>query len=191
MIILGIVGRAGSGRNTLAQYLREWCAFPIVSMENFARKMAAEMDLAPTQSNLYDVYRQAFEREGRDTFVNRAIQTIQDNGWETAVILGIHQPLEIDVLQDYYRDDWTLIHVSTSDPRERYARLQKQDRQVVPPTYEAFLDEEKIGAELFELDAAIARADLEIQNDGRLEDFHLAIQERIIDEELADEVICG
>jgi dephospho-CoA kinase len=191
MIILGIVGRPGSGRGTVARYLKEWCAFPIVSLEDFVEDLAAEMDLAPTPSNLHDVYRLAFEREGREAFVNRAIQTIGERGWQMAIISGIQMPVEVSALREYYRDDFRLIHVRTSDSHERYVRLQKRDGDLVPRSYEAFLKEERAGEALFELKAAIEQADLEIENDGRLEDLHRAIEARVIQEELADEVVCG
>lgn len=191
MTIIGIVGRNGAGKRTLANYLNEWCATPVVSMRDMAREMATELGMAPAQLNLVEVSRRAIERDGVDTFANRAIQTLEDKGWDIAVILGIRLPAEVQVLRDYYRDDFVLIHIAVTDAQVRYERIRERDGALTPRTFEEFLQQEKVEQDLFDLDAAIEQADLTILNDGRLEDLHLEIQQTLIQGELADDISCG
>jgi dephospho-CoA kinase len=191
MKIIGIVGRNGAGKNTLAHYLNKWCAIPVVSIPEMTRKMAAELSMEPAQSNLVEVARQAIEREGVETFTNRAIQKLEEKGWEAAMIVGIRSPAEVRVLRDYYRDDFMLILIRVSDWHERYARIRKRDGALAPRSYDEFLQQERAEEEVFDLNRTIEQADLQILNDDRLEDLHREIERTVVEGELAGAVACA
>jgi dephospho-CoA kinase len=191
MKIIGIVGRNGAGKRTLASYLNKWCAIPIVSIPEMTREIAASLGMEPTQPNLVEVSRRAIERDGVEAFANRAIQELEDRDWQVALIAGIRTPAEVRVLRDYYRQDFMLVLIRVSDWHERYERIRKRDGPLAARSYDEFLQQERLEQGLFDLDATIDQADLQILNDSRLEDLHLEIERTLIEKELADAIPCA
>jgi len=184
--VIGTVGRNASGKNALVQYLHRRCGIPVVEAGDIARDMARKKGIEPTRENLHRISQQAIEEHGRDFFMERLIERIEESDWDVVGIAGIRTPADIRTLRERFGEDLLLVHVEVGDPSLRFRRTQARDDPRDPDTYQQFLQQDREEEEMFHLGEAIELADLTVENDGTLEEFHDRIEERIIKPELAE-----
>jgi len=190
MIVIGVVGRIGSGKDELTKVLNRACEVPILSVGDIARELAYEQGLEANRENLHRISRQAFEEHGRDYFIEQVIERIEAEGWESVSITGIRTPRDVKLLRERFGRNFLLVHVEVSDETLRYERLKKRDRPRDPETFYEFRIQEQEEELLFNLSETLEMADLTLNNDGSLEDFHQLVVKELIEGRLADELDC-
>jgi dephospho-CoA kinase len=190
MIVIGVVGRIGSGKDELTKVLNRACEVPIFSVGDIARELAYEQGLEANRENLHRISRQAFEDHGRDYFIEQVIERIEAEGWESISITGIRTPRDAGLLRERFGSSFLLVHVEISDETLRYERLKKRDRPRDPETFSEFRIQEQEEELLFNLSEILEMADLTLNNDGSLEDFHQLVQKELMEDRLADELDC-
>jgi len=191
MKVIGVVGLNGSGKDELVDYLHQRYGVPVLSAGDIARDIAAEEGVYPTRANLHDISQGYIAQYGKDYFMKRLIERIEKKPWKAVGITGIRTPADVRTLQDYFGEDFFLVHVEVSDPRIRYERTKQRGEARDPRTYEEFLQQDKTEEEIFQISEAIQYADITINNNGSLEAFHRKIKESVVQEILSDEVVCG
>jgi len=180
MRVIAVTGSNGSGKDVLAEHLARRCDTPVFSLGDAVREIAEEEGVDRTRENLHEISRQCFAERGRDVFVRRIIEQAEQAQANAVVISGVRTPAEVRTLRRRFGRRFLLAAVRVSDPQTRFERLRRRNDPRDPDTREEFDRQERTEEELFGLRQTQDMADLEIRNDGPLEDFHRAI-DRLID----------
>lgn len=190
MIVIGVVGKIGSGKDELVQMLERRCGVPILSTGDIARELAEEQGIEKSRANLHEISEQAIEEHGKGFFIRQLIQKIENNDWQAASITGIRLPQDPDLLREHFGEDFLLVHVQVSNPHVRFERLKRRDDPRDPQTYADFLWQGQEEEGMFHVSEALAKADLTLSNDGSLGEFQQSIQAQLIEGRLAEELDC-
>jgi dephospho-CoA kinase len=190
MIVIGAMGLNGSGKDTLIDHLCRRCDVHKLSVGDIARQIAEEQQIEPTRENLHHIWQQAMDEHGKDYFMRRVIEIIEQNRWQATGVSGIRTPEDVDITRHHFGDDLLLVHVRVNDARLRYQRLLERDRPRDPDTFEVFTQQEREEEEQFHVREALRQADLVINNYRSLEDFYQAIDYLLIEGLVSEEVEC-
>ena len=180
MIAIGAVGFNGSGKDALIEYLHETHGLPMLSMGDLVRAMAAERGIRPTRSNLHEISHQAIKQYGAEVFARRLIARIQERSWDAVGITGIRTPADARAFREHFGQDFLLVHVRVGDPHTRFERVRRRDEARDPGSYARFLQQDQEEKEMFHIEETIQQADITIDNDGTLQDFHRTIEKQVV-----------
>ncbi|MEJ2024023.1 MAG: AAA family ATPase [Deltaproteobacteria bacterium] len=172
MKIFGAIGRIGSGKDAVVDYLSGKYNLHSVSVGDMVREMAEEKGVSLTRKNLEQVASQTIRNRGKDFFMKRVIEHIRAKDWNRASVTGIRTPDHVRYLKDEIGENFVLIHVYVEDPHIRYKRLTRRDREGDPHSYEDFLEQDRKEEEAFHIKQAASMADYSLDNSGTLEDLH-------------------
>lgn len=189
MKVVGVVGRNGSGKDELLEYLNEHCDLTILSAGDVARQIAEKEGLPATRENLHQISQDYIDRYGEEFFMERLVDQMQEE-WNAVGISGIRTPADARVLREEFGDDFLLVHVQVGDTAKRFERVCERGKERDPQSYEAFLRQDQEEIDSFDLDETIRRADLTIENDASLEAFYRRIRESIMKAPLGEELLC-
>lgn len=154
---------------------------PMLSVGDLVRDMATQRRIRPTRSNLHRVSQQVLQRHGAGFFARLLIARIQDAAWDAVGITGIRTPADSSAFRGRFGDDFVLIHVQAGDARIHFERVKARDEVRDPDSHKRFVRQDSEEEEVFDIQEAAARADITIENDGSLEDFHRSIEEQIVE----------
>ncbi|MGQ4832958.1 MAG: AAA family ATPase [Candidatus Asgardarchaeia archaeon] len=163
--VIGLLGPIGSGKTTVATYLRDKYGFFMVVMGDLVREIVRKRGLIPTRKILQDVQKEYVSKFGGEYFAQLVIKKIDESGAERAVIDGMRRKEDVLVPKQHYGDN-ILILLIDAPPKLRFERLLKRKREDRPKTYEDFLTQERREYEIFNLDDVFKLADEVIINDS-------------------------
>ncbi|MBD3332555.1 AAA family ATPase [candidate division GN15 bacterium] len=186
MQIIGLVGENGSGKNEVAEYLKERCNSVVVNTGDMVREIANERDLEPTRRNLHEISKQELHQHGNDYFARRAMEQIESADAEVITVTGLRTPEDVMALREQYQDDFMLVRVDVSLPFARFERVAERDKERDPTEFKDFLKQDEWEKKLFNLERTLQKADLTISNDGKLEALREELEEKLIDPHLSD-----
>ena len=189
--VAGVVGLNGSGKDALLKYLKERCGLEILSLGDVARELAHLEGVKYSRDKLHEISQKYVDKYGPDFFVKVLIEEIYKKGLDKVGITGIRTSTDLDALKERFGADFLLIHVEVGDPRLRFERLRERGEARDPKTYEDFLIQEKSEKELFQLEEAMGRAEVTVQNAGTLDDFHREIDRLISEQQFFQDLDCS
>ena len=181
MRIIGAIGKNGSGKDEVLEYLKRRYNVPFLSTGETVRSLAARDGVEPTRENLAAISKRCFAEQGPGCFVRMAAERIAENGWPIAGISGIRSDDDVRLLKAAYGKDFVLIHVVVSDPRVRFERMTRRAEARDPRDFAHFRELDAREEALFRVSAAATCADHTLTNDGPLEDLHRAIDRLVAD----------
>jgi dephospho-CoA kinase len=179
-IVIGAVGRNGSGKDTLIDYLARVHKVPALSVGDVVRRIAEERGLPTTRENLHKVSEQLMQQESPDVFIRQLIRQIERHDWPVVAVSGIRTPTDAETFRQRFGEDFLLVHVEVGDAHARYERLTRRDEPRDPQSFEDFEEQERAEEKQFRLSATIGHADLTIPNDGSLDEFHRRIETQLV-----------
>jgi dephospho-CoA kinase len=175
MKIFGAVGRIGSGKDAVVDYLSDRYNLASVSVGDMVREMAKEKGLPLRRENLEQVASEAIRNRGKEFFMKRVIERIREKHWNRAGVTGIRTPDNVRYLKEEIGENFILFHVYIEDPHTRYKRLTRRGREGDPQSYEDFLEQDQKEEETFHITQAASMANYSLDNSGTLEDLHRQI----------------
>jgi dephospho-CoA kinase len=181
MKVIGAVGQNGSGKDEVLKYLKARYGVPFFSTGAMVREIAAQEGVEPTRDNLRVISERYFRERGEGCFVRLLAERIRRDGGQMVGISGIRSLVDVQILREVFNEAFILIHVSVSDPCQRYARMVKRAEERDPQQYEQFLIQDKAEEALFHITEAGEQADYAISNDGQLTGLHRAIDSLVSD----------
>ncbi|MFP4403327.1 MAG: AAA family ATPase [Nanoarchaeota archaeon] len=176
--IFGLTGLNASGKSTLGKHL-ENKGFAFISLSDFLRKELDNKNIEKTRDNLINIGNELRNKHGSGVLGLKAREYINslDNNF---VIDSIRNPSEILELQKL--ENFKLIFVK-SDPKVRYDRAIKRNRNENFSTFEEFLAKEKLemsdNKNSQQLHKCIEMANITIENNETIDKFIEKIDELI------------
>jgi len=178
MHVIGTVGLPGSGKGEAATVARE-AGIPVVTMGDVVRQETTDRGLDPATD--HGAVAQALrDEDGPTAIAQRSLPMIEDRleTHDAVLVDGIRSDDEVDVFEDAFGDDFTLVSIEA--PAEiRRERLDDRGRDAGAADGGESLeerDERELGWGMGE---AMADADVVIENTDTLEAFHEHVREII------------
>ncbi len=176
-MIIGIVGSIASGKDTVADYLKEK-GFKAISLSDILRKVMLEKGLEITTVNMTEVGNKLRGEKGHGYLAEEAVKQIESG--DNVVVTSIRQVGEVEFLRT--QPEFTLIKLDA--PIEtRLERLVKRGREGDIKDMEELKEIEAKQANGtgggMNMNKCFAMADKEIINNGTFEELHVKIDELI------------
>jgi len=173
-MILGVTGHLASGKDTIAEILKEKGFFHI-SLSDFIREEAKKRRIKDTRENLINLGNELRKKHGHGVLARWALDKME---WDkNYVVTSIRNPVEVEILKT--KPNFALISVTASD-KVRWKRMQerrkKEKRNDDLGSFEEFKKREIQEAESTDpakqqVNAVIQMADIVINNDGTFEEL--------------------
>jgi dephospho-CoA kinase len=186
MLIIGVAGTNGSGKDTIAKVLSEKHDFYAASATDMLGAELTRRGLPHERENKRTVSAEWRREHGLGVIVDKAVEEAKTAGYTKLVVGSLRNPGEVDKVHELGGE---VIWVD-SDPRVRYDRIQKNNRGRVEDakTYEQFLAEEEVemsqsgDSATLSLSGVKAKSDRFIDNDSNsIEDFAEQIEKALVD----------
>jgi len=177
-MIIGLMGKIGSGKDTVAEYLVKKYGFVMVGFGDVTREIAKEKGIEPTRENLLEIQKEMVSKYGIDYFPKRIARMIKEKKLDRVVVNGIRRPTDALTLKEEFGEDFKLVLVET-DPKIRYERMLKRGRVGDPKQYLDFQKQEEAEIKSFGLDKTFKMAEKIITNNTSLEDLYKQVDELI------------
>lgn len=168
-----LTGMPGAGKEEFVRVALER-GYQVVRMGDVVRQEAAARGLVMSDQEIGGFASAERRENGPGIWAVRCVPMIGDRD---TVIDGSRSPYELEVFRKELGRKMRLVAIHTS-PSERYVRLMRRDRHDAPRSEEDFRqrDERELGWGLGDL---IAQADLMIENEGTLDEFHRKVAEEL------------
>ena len=177
-MIIGVTGFYGSGKDTLADYLKTQ-GFEHHSLSDEVRKEVLKKNLNLTRENQIKIANQIRKIHGSNYFAKKIIGKIK--GGE-CVITSIRNEQELLELRKF--DNFILINV-IGPIKERFSRIEKRKRYGDPTSLKELMEKEQQeqsdNPANQQLHIITKSADIIINNDGTLENFENKINKFLKD----------
>lgn len=176
MLLIGLVGEKGSGKDTFAKYLTEISDKKIshIRFSDLLKETLKLWDLEVTRANLQKLA-QVLEDFGPGTVAHGLEKQIQNTDAEILILDGIRWKPDVELLNKF--PNHKLIYI-TAAPQKRFERLKNRGEKKGESemTYDQFLNEEKAPNELL-IPKIGSQADIKIENNGTIEEFDQKIKD--------------
>lgn len=191
MLVIGVTGRQGSGKDELVQTLAEACpGARIYSTGDLARQMAANMGLEATRENLQRISRTLLTENGRAWFAMEIVDRIERDNPPVALISGLRTPEDVALVKGRFQDV-LVAGVRCGGARTRFERIRARAQTRDMLSFEDFEKSEALAEELFNIGGALESADVTLDNSGSLEQFRARIEKRIAGPRLQGNPACN
>ena len=175
MRVIGTVGLAGSGKGEFATVAEE-TGVPVVTMGDVIRGECRDRGLDPAEHH-GRVARDLRVENGPTAIAEASLPYVEAalEDADTVLIDGIRSDDEVDVFEERFGDEFTLVSVEAPFEARR-ERLDERGRDNVGEGGESLAerDDRELG---FGLGAAMDRADRTIENTGTLAAFREQVRE--------------
>lgn len=174
MIILGITGQPGSGKDEIASYLVTK-GFKNHTMSEIIRNEMRPLGLSLDRPSLQKYITEKRKLYGNDYLCKIILKEINGN----TTVSGFRNRDEVATFQKELGDKFILLAVKVSI-EQRYLRSINRNREGEAKTFEEFKTQEgseRNNSSGLEVDNVIEIADIHIENEGTKEDLHRKIDE--------------
>ncbi len=190
MLLIGVCGTNGSGKDTIAEMLAQEHGLLMVQFSDFLRQEAKKRGLSIERRNLSNISAEWRAKYGHGVLTDRAVELYKKSSskYKGLVVLSMRHPGEA---KEVKRLGGTVIWID-ADPRIRYQRISGRNRSHEDKkSYEQFIAEEKYemvhsGHEsTVNMSAVKAQADIFLENNGNdIEAFKARATKILRDEKL-------
>lgn len=168
-----LTGMPGAGKEEFVKVALER-GYQVVRMGDVVRHEATQRGLVMSDREVGGFASVERQEHGPGIW---AVRTVPHIKGKDTVIDGSRSIQELEVFRRELGGKMCLVAIRAS-PSERYVRLQRRNRSDAPRSEEEFRqrDERELGWGLGDL---IARADLVIENEGTLDEFHDKVEREL------------
>lgn len=173
-MIIGITGKNCSGKGELAAYLKG-AGYIYYSLSDEIREELKKNNIPESRETLIEMGNKLRTQYGPSALADMLVKKIEPV--KNYVIDSIRNPAEVIVLKKL--PNFTLVEIKADD-KVRYERMQSRNRQGDAHSFEEFLAQEKRemnneNSTMQQLDKTIKMADVVIENNAGIEEFHRKI----------------
>ena len=168
MKIVGVVGKIGSGKDTVVKHISSECSMRILSIGDIAREIAQNEGLPAKRENLQKITEKYYAKFGKTYFINETVRRIKYLNDDKVAITGIRAPIDVTTLRKHFHENLILICV-TANKKNRFQRLLKRNEPRDPKTWREFLEQDREEEKIFQLSKTCKLADYRITNNETIE----------------------
>src|SRR4051812_7389437 len=177
-MIVGLTGKNASGKGEVAKYL-ESRGFQYHSLSDVLRSELKRRRMTPTRDHLTRVGNELREKYGPSILAERILKELAES--QNYIVDSFRNPAEIEAFRQ--RPDYVLWAI-TAKPEARFKRIKARARENDPQTLKHFITVEKREAHNADpnkqsIDACEKMADMQIANNGTLEQLNKALTGRL------------
>lgn len=170
-MIIGLTGLNGAGKGEAAEFLKKR-GFQYYSLSDVIREELEKEDKPVTRQNLIESGNCLRQQYGTSILAERILKRLDPD--KNYVVDSFRNPDEVAAFRP--RKNFILLKI-TANPEIRFKRIHNRDRENDPKTWEDFRrleSAETTGKDLTlqQLVLTAESADLEVENNGTLEQFH-------------------
>ena len=172
-MIIGICGKIGSGKDTVADYLVSKYGFKKVVMSDIIKEEMKKNNLNIDRETMQNFSKEMKEKYGKGIWAKKTLEYTKEHNIKNAVISGVRDSKEVEE----FRKDPNFILLFVWAPRElRFERLIKRGSYKDPKTLEEALKQEKREEQIFDLyNNCREYADYLIANDSTIDDLYQTV----------------
>ncbi|MFH0840647.1 MAG: AAA family ATPase [bacterium] len=176
-IILGVVGQISSGKGAVSEYLQTKYNANVYGFSTSLRDILERLHLPIVRENLAGLSTIIRKQFGNDLMSRVLAEDIKQDTNKLIVVEGVRRKDDLEHIK--ILPNFKLIRV-IADEKTRYERLTKrsQNNDDQTKTFEEFLNDEKAEADQ-EIPKIMEEAELELDNNGTLEELHQQIDKII------------
>ncbi len=162
-MIIGLCGRIGAGKDTIADFLVDHLGFKKVVMSDVIKEEMKKEGIEPTRENMQNFSKAMKEKFGRGIWARKTLDYINEHKIKNVVISGVRDTEEVKE----FRKNPEFILIGVYAPKElRYERVIKRGDKKDPKTFEEAELQDKREEEIFDLvKKCESEADVVITND--------------------------
>lgn len=174
-IIIGLVGEIASGKDTVAEYLKQKYDSETISFSKPLRDILDRLFLPQNRENMANLGFDLRTRFGQDLLAKAIAEEIKVSDKNMMCLPNVRLESDITYLKEM--PGFFLIAVST-EPKIRYERLihRGQNPDDKTKTWEQFLKDSKLSTEIHIQDL-MGKAKFNLDNNGSLVDLYAQIDE--------------
>ena len=171
MKVIGVVGLPASGKGEFSKIAAE-AGIPVIVMGDMIRAAVSKAGLEPTDANFGAMANRLRAEGGMDAIAALCVPEINRQTATLVLIDGIRGDAEVRLFRKHY-STFTLISIGSSFEKrlERIRERGRSDDFVLPESLR-IRDEREMNWGLMN---ALAQADINIKNEGSLEEFSAAV----------------
>ena len=122
-MVLAAVGKNGTGKDFFLEYVAKTYDFPMISIGDVVRELAAKDGLELTRDNLHATSKKYMSENGQTFFPEMIVKKIKESDSPNFLVSGIRPPSDIEVFKKAFGDKFVLVDVVISDDEVRYQRM--------------------------------------------------------------------
>lgn len=169
MIIVGVFGFIGAGKDTIADYLVERYGFKKLVMSDIITDELRHMKIPVNRKEMQDLSARYKEKYGKGVWARKSVEHIKKAGWDKVVISGMRDTAEITEFKKTDRFVLLFVH---ADQETRFKRLAARASVKDAPSRQQLIAQEKRELELFDLFRNPDEfADYVVENNSSIEDL--------------------
>ncbi|MBI4018768.1 MAG: AAA family ATPase [Candidatus Aenigmarchaeota archaeon] len=166
--IIGIIGRIGAGKDTVAEYIARKYGYAVVAFRDAVKEVTEKEGLELTRANMQAVSKKYRDRYGGDYFTNIIMKKVAESG-PKIIIKEMRTEGDVLPLKNMFRK--MKIILIEADAEKRFERMFARGRAGDPQTLEEFEGQEKREEELG-YTQALQYDDFKINNNGTLGELY-------------------
>lgn len=182
MIVIGVAGFAGSGKTTVANYLKEKYRFKVYTFSDVVEQEARKMGLLKNNASMEEKKRILSEVGGlirkkygkKEIFAEFLVEEIKKENPKYVCVDGFRSEEEVETFRKSF-PKFLLIFLH-ADPEKRYERRKAQDKDM-DLSFEEFLKRDERDKKIIGMDKMEEMADIIIDNNGSLEELYRKVDE--------------
>ncbi len=178
MIVIGLVGEKGSGKETFSKFLKDLCPADQIAHIRFSdilKDTLEDWDLPTSRENMQHLAVIMNQGFGEGTLTHAVYQRISKLKKKIIILDGVRWKSDVELLERFPKH--FLIYI-TADLEARFKRLKKRAEKngEDKATMDQFLREEKAPNELL-IPEIGAQADVKIENNKTLNELKLEVEQ--------------
>jgi len=177
-LIIGLVGRQGSGKGTVAKILQETYSATLYRFSGILGDILDRISIPKSRDNFVKISEALRHAFGEDVLAYAVEKEITSSDAEIIVVDGIRRPEDIVALEPL--PQFTLVNVSVP-PKTRFERMKGRGEKAgeTTMTWEDFLRVENTAPTEITIPLVEARAQTTIDNSGTEDDLRKKIEELV------------
>ena len=175
----GLIGKNGSGKSTVCQYLKDK-GFTVISLSDYVREKVKSLGLEPSRDNLVNTANALKAEKGQTALAEMAYERYVSLGGQDIVFDSIRNIPEIE----YLKSKGVVICGIEADIEKRFNRITERQHgtdNVDLDTFKQHDQRENSGESSGQqINAALALAEIQINNEGNLDALYEQIDEKLL-----------
>lgn len=176
MIIIGAVGKNGSGKDFVLERIHKNFGYQFFSIGDIVREIADKEGLSHTRDNLHHLSEKYMGKFGDQIFIEKIAESIKRNNFKKCVISGIRPYSDVIFFKNIFKDNFFLLYIELKSDQIRMDRMHLRGSARDSKTLDELYKQDREEEELFNISKSIEAADYILNNDGTIEELDSEIK---------------